>query len=191
MGFLTENEIGSFLNIQSPTTEQAAWINTLNEGISKAIQNHCGRDLELTTYTETYDGNGQLTLKLKNYPIISVTSVTYTDTNGVEEDVSSDDYFVYADEGWLRLKITATHSSTWIREDQAYEIVYVAGYAALPDDIRLAALKWIATEFQKIEQKLHAIQSRGLGDETISYVQGKMPSDVEKLLERYVRPPYG
>lgn len=191
MGFLSQQEISSYLDIQSATSEQQAWMQALSDGISKAIQNHCGRDLAKGTYTENYDGSGRRILKLRQYPIISVNSVTYTDTNGIQTAVVATDYIIYLEEGWLKLKSIAAHSSVWIKGDQDYEIIYDAGYDPLPDDIKLACRKWVANEFQKIEQKLHAVQSRNLGDEVINYQVSEIPADVKKLLERYVRPPYG
>src|SRR5690349_21277310 len=54
-----------------------ALIDTLVTAVSDAIVKYCRRDFVSKSYDELYDGNGQRTLQLRQYPIQSVQSVRY------------------------------------------------------------------------------------------------------------------
>jgi len=64
---------------QSITSDQAAAedptsiVQSILNGVDEWIKSYCQRDFEKTTYTnELYDGNGETSLLLDNYPVISI-----------------------------------------------------------------------------------------------------------------------
>jgi hypothetical protein len=96
--------------------------------------------LEDTTYTEYYDGEGGLTLRLDLYPVLSVTSV-YDDPNrayGADTLVSSSDYDLDGRRGLLLLKPNAAHGAWSDGELRAIKVTFVAGFATVPSSIKRA-----------------------------------------------------
>lgn len=71
-------------------------------------------------------------LRLPRPPLQSVTSVKYTDVDGVEHTLSASDYVVDADSqpGRIALKNDADWPSDELREVGAIKITFVAGYGA-------------------------------------------------------------
>lgn len=184
---VTDQEILEFLSVDSPIGPQ---LTILSKSISAAVIKHCGRRIAQETFTEYYDGNGKESLLLKEYPIVSVTSVTHYDINGNATSVVASDFNLYKEKGSLKLKAAAVHSSIWLRGDHNYKVIYAAGYNPIPEDIKLACLTWIATLWQKSEHKLHAVASKSFGDENTTYRVEKIPEEVAAMLEPYVRPSY-
>jgi len=65
-------------NIPSITdSSHDSTLNTLITAASRAIEKYCRRDFVSHTYDELYNGNGDRRLFLRQYPLISVTSVRY------------------------------------------------------------------------------------------------------------------
>ena len=192
MAIITKDDILAYLNIAitGATTAQAAIATQVANGVSQAIASYCGRAFESTDYTDELDGSGREILILREYPVISITSVQYTDFNGIESTLETTDYAIYKEKGELKLKAAAEHGAIWIKGDLNYEVKYKAGYASIPADVILAALTWGAILFQRAEHKLHAIASKSFGDENITYRFDKIPTDVEALLAPYVRSSY-
>jgi hypothetical protein len=64
--------------IQSITdNSQDALLGVLIAGCSDAINKYCRRDFSLRSYDETYNGNGDRRLLLRQYPVVSVEAVRY------------------------------------------------------------------------------------------------------------------
>lgn len=92
--------------------------------------------LETTTYTQTFDGPGGVTLKLPVVPIQSVTSI-HDDPDreyGAADLVAASDYEVDLQKGLVILKPTSVHGN-WSTAYRAVRVVYVAGYATTPGAI--------------------------------------------------------
>jgi hypothetical protein len=64
-------------NIPSATSGDDPTITALITAVSVAIRRYCRRDFNQTDYDELYNGNGQRRLFLRQYPILSVSSVRY------------------------------------------------------------------------------------------------------------------
>jgi len=187
---VTKEEVQEFLNIDTLSDAQGKQVDLIIPGISVAICKFCGREFLSASYSETLNGPGRGILQLKNYPLIGIISVTYADPAGTVTVIASSDYWIIKDCSHLKLKPVAVHGTLWRQGDQNYAIVYTAGYAAVPDDIKLACLTWIAVLYQRAEHKLHAVQSITLGDQNTSYRFDKIPPEVEAMLQGYVRLPY-
>ena len=67
-------EIISFCEADSDY--EVGMLTVIHDAVEKWIKNHCRRDLESTTYTERYDGDGEDELELKNYPITQITRIS-------------------------------------------------------------------------------------------------------------------
>lgn len=74
-------------------------------------------------------------LKLPQPPLVSVTSITYTDDQGNTTTVSASDYVVYAgvEPGLIILKPTASWPSVALMPGPSIVVRYVAGYGTAAD----------------------------------------------------------
>lgn len=149
---------------------------------SDAIENYCGRTFTSTLYTaEMQDGTGTKTLQLRNFPIISVTSlleggsalVVGTDPNGSP----TPDALIYAEEGQL-----VRPWFIWLPYRRWYSITYTAGYATVPGDVIQACIDLSAL---MLREKEHVgMSSKTAGQQIVSY-RGDLPKYIRDTLDGY------
>lgn len=123
--------------------------------------------------------------RLPLFPVISITSVKYTDTSGVEQTIGSANYTLKNDDLGAYVEFVSTYSFPSLNvESAAMRITYLAGYAdiagtpktsSVPDDIKHAI----------------ALLARHWFDNPSAVVVGvtaqKMPMAVDSLLAKYER----
>lgn len=177
-----------FLKITSPTEDEEVILKALVDEISEAVEDYCGRKFESATFTQDYNGSGTRNLMLRQFPIISVTTVTRTKADAADTQVvvASTEYNIHADAGILQMHpVNYSDSAVWIKGDMNYEIVYVAGYAtaSMPKALIGACKIWIATVFQKAKQNLFAVQSTLIGDDTVTFSDNDIPPTVKLMLK--------
>lgn len=112
-----------------------------------AIENYLDRKLVTQTIAEYYD-SFPLTdaITLSFWPVQSITSITYTDTDGVSQTWDSSNYDVdlYGQYGQGPARITPAYSKSFPAtrdEMNAVTVTYIAGYgaaSAVPDLIKSA-----------------------------------------------------
>ena len=188
MPLLEETEAKSWLKLANPSPDQELVLPLLIDGISEAINTYCGRTFVSATLTEKYDGTNFRLLTLKNYPVISVTTVTRTkeDASDTAVVVASAEYKVQKTTGMLLMHpVNFVDSSVWLKGDENYNIVYVSGYATVPKDIVVACKIWLSVLWESADQKLFAVASSTIGDETISFESEEIPPQVKLLLKEY------
>lgn len=153
-------------------SEDEAIYTSLINSVSAEIEKLCNRHFNSDSYDETYDIDGN-SINLKQYPIISITSVEY----GSPFDASNrtaldaDQYFTYDDEGIVSLSLRFNRASQWVN------VVYNAGYVTLPDDLVQIANKWVENQFNNTSVN-SSIKKEKLGDYSIEF------SSVEDTIEQ-------
>lgn len=124
------------------------------------VEEVCRPRLALVTQTWKYVADefpSSDTLELKVYPLISVTSVTYTDEAGVITTIPSTDYVVDAisEPGRIRLKSTASWPSVTLQVLNGFQVVFVAGYggsgSSVPHELRQVILLLVAHQYENRE----------------------------------------
>lgn len=133
---------------------------TLIDEIIKAARLYCEKWLRRKFITQTLtlklDGFPSWEIELPYPPLIAISSVGYTDTNGASQTVAAADYDVdtYSEPG----RLTPGYGEVWPTtrdEIDAVTIVYTAGYGAaatsVPEDIKIA-IKLLVN--QHYEQRL-------------------------------------
>lgn len=143
-----------------------------------------GQRFSQQTYTErfyvTYGNEVQLTHR----PVTSVYLVRVEDAAGNGEDLASSDYVVDTSAGVVRLRkhFAGVIRPPWYTVSQFYvTVTYTAGYASIPNNIKLAALK-LAT--------YHLLQKTVTEIESEPEYQGKLvlvfkkPEDLLARLEQ-------
>ena len=103
------------------------WINVVTD----FIEGICRRSLVRRTITETHDGDGGHYLQLKQYPIVSVISITLDD-----DELEDADYQIYYDEGLIYFE------SGWPSDERNIEVKYDGGYSnvAIPYALKNIAM---------------------------------------------------
>lgn len=106
-----------------------------------------GRCLCEQTWRQDYD-DFRWCMRLPLFPVISITSVKYTDTAGVEQTINSANYTLKNDDLGAYVEFISTYSFPALNaENAAVRIVYLAGYAdiagtpktsSVPDAIKQA-----------------------------------------------------
>jgi len=150
----------------------------------KQIKVFCGRDFEQTTYNSNdenslYDGDGTDTLLLRQFPIVSVTSL-FDDPDrsyGASSQISSSDYMIYANEGKIVLD-----GLTFTRGRQNIKVVYSAGYSTIPEDLKSACEMLVFADY--IE---HIAQVNTAVSDEIIYKPDKLRAEAWKIIELYKR----
>ena len=125
-------------------TAQDVRLENLINRISAMIAHYCDRAFTRATYTaETYHGNNRQLLILKQWPVVSVTSVSTGGTviSSSEYEVKSQDQAmgaIYMAGGWNAATTYATGLTldTWA-SGRDYSVTYVAGYY-MPTDVTVA-----------------------------------------------------
>jgi hypothetical protein len=147
-------------------------IQTLINLLSGRIEDWCGRKFKEATYTaEAYDGDGEMILPLKQYPITELTDVTI---DGVEVDTDDVNAFkLYADEGFL------WYAPCW---SAAYplgiKVTYKAGYATIPPGLSMACVEWVIL---LLEGRMKDAKVKG------EDLRTAMPDAIESALRPYKR----
>ncbi len=141
--------------------------------------------LRLETLTETFRlKSSQESLVLSRVPIVSITSVVEND-----ETLTASDYEI---DGLMLCRLEDDERSTWAAAKIV--VVYRAGWATVPDDLRLAAMK-LAASYWTEETREPGLRSEEIpGVYSASYQDKEsdnpaIPFDVMQLLEvgGYVR----
>jgi hypothetical protein len=118
--------------------------------------------LEANDYTETLDGSGTRTVWVRNFRVNSVASVKMLNADGTTASTLTTSEYSFnewgafqrvtsagAQDDWSGVRRRAWPShSVWPDGFQNIEIAYNAGYAAAPDDLKLAIYKLIDTVLQ-------------------------------------------
>lgn len=160
MALITLSEYKTYKGISGSSEDTV--LASIVAAVNAAVENYVGRILEATTYTaETYDGPGGNALRLNNYPIISVTTVTCEDETLTALDL---DDRLDGDKGyWIKDNASGIlwNNNVWPRGRGIIEITYEAGYETIPDDLKHACYL-IADYYRNINGK-SGIISESLG----------------------------
>lgn len=167
-------------------TESDTVIETIIAAVQAAFEGYCGRYLIQTAadVTENYTGQG-LYLRLKRYPIISITSIKDAsdyDFDNAEAWVADEDYRIVANG---TKGILYTLLGYWDEVPDSIQVIYRGGYCpagsspgvgetAVPDDLREAAILQAVYNFQRKDD---------LGLQTVSGTGGSIakPGDADLL----------
>jgi len=169
----TSAKVKSYLGITSATYDTL--IGELIANISDFITGYTGNEIEKASFTEYFDGGRELLVK--NFPIVSVTSIKYNGgTQSVPNWITIDpvNYIVYKLEG----KIVGSFPSYY----QNVEVIYEGGYTDVPADIELIAKQLVAKEFEQRRAQGKAKES--LSGTSIDWVTGLTESQ-KMVLDGY------
>ncbi len=173
---LTEkSKVKNYLGISDILND--ALFDDLCAGISRFITDFIDRDIEKGTTTEYFDGRE--TVIVKNYPIISVTSIRHNVGTQAEPNwymIDPINYVVYKFEGKIVI------AGGLVRGLQNIEIVYEAGYLVIPEDIEMVATQLVAKMFET--RKAQGKLKEALGGAQIDW-KNELTIEQKNILSSY------
>lgn len=169
------------------------------------FDNCVGRGIIAQSYTETRNGSDQVAMWLHNYPVTAVASLTI---NGVAIDASVDvrswGYVFDANHIYMRSPASVEGWEQWIagfvplpnffsgeptrfsKGVQNVTVVYTAGYASVPQDIKQAIVELVAWKY-KAKDHIGQSTSQTAGVVTTSFVITNIPKEVRMIIDIYRR----
>lgn len=169
----TSNTLGQMTYSNTAAGTVAAFIDSIILDVDAQIARYTGRTYETATFTETYDGDGTPFLQLNNYPVASVTSISWVADDGSLTAWPTNTYRFEASTGRVQLdaayqvygggaqgppgyagfygdygaEYSPAYTRGWINAFpegfQNVQAVYVGGYASIPADLSRVATEMV------------------------------------------------
>lgn len=174
--------------LQQNTTDFDTILGLIRTAADAFVRRFCDREFTQETYTQYYDGNGKDSLLLRHYPIISITSIHLDPDRvfGADTQISASD-IILSDENKELGYVELLGGEVFSAGKKNVKIVYVAGYATVPGDLKLATLGVGAREFMLQDKALNGQTNQNVGDRSINLSPEDLPRNVWMVLEAYKR----
>ena len=156
-----------------------AMISSLISAVSAFVPNYLGRQLLTASYAETYRGDGQRSMVLRNFPITAVASVAFA---GQTITAAADP--VALTSGILFDDRALTLVGCRFPIGLPVVVSYTAGYAATPADIGQAAVELVGEAFRRRDRIGLSSKTLG-GQEVIAFSLKDMNDTARALLAPY------
>ena len=188
-------DLKAWLNIQT-STEDILLQNLITRGSAQMLR-WMNRDrIIATTYTENLDGNDALFMLPRNFPLISVSSVMVDNisipaaTSQIGSGFVFDARKVMLRGGSSGFYSVGPYSSQcqyrFTRGFQNVQLVYQAGYVAVPVDLQQAAIEGFAYVYRR-RAHIGEDSSSASGQVTIGFSKEMLPASALMTLEQYTR----
>lgn len=194
-----------YLNIDSTNTNRDTAIAALVTRYSSAVSVFCNRTFLQADLTQYHSGDGTPDIWVDNYPITSPVTGSYglwLDSNRafgsstiLDEDVAGTgggDYILIrggGEEGCGRIR---RKYGTWPLGDENIKTTLQCGYASgsIPNPVVEAVHMWIGKAFQVSERRAWDTTTTSTvgGGGSVTFVEHKMPLDIESMLIPWRRP---
>jgi uncharacterized phiE125 gp8 family phage protein len=184
---VTSAETKRFLNVTH--TDDDTLIGELITAVSAGVGRYTGRAFTpATSYTEYLTG-GSENLIVRRPPIKAITGVY--DHFDDDDEVDDGDYEFNAEAGLIYFtqdavqSVLSDSSGVWAAGYRRWKVTYTVDYSAVPADVKLAAMTWIADIYEHRDD----LKSGGLGD--MNFLRAgavsvqDMPDRAKTILDRY------
>ncbi len=183
MSLTTLANVKAFKNITA--SEHDAEILRLIPAVDAFLEQYCNRVLEQATVTEYHSGReSQTVLRLKQYPVASITSI-HDDVDrvyGADTLLAPADYVLEdAQAGLVRLDGVSFDEGI-----HNVKIVYVGGFAAASNErasLEQAAIELVWLARDKGDKALLGLQSRSIADGRVDTFNTDWPAGVKEILD--------
>jgi hypothetical protein len=165
--------VKSWLGLTTAATDSL--ISSLITAVSAFIPNYLGRQVLSASYVETYRGNGQDVMLLRNFPITAVASVAFAG-----QSITTPADPVALTSGLLFDDRTLTLIGYCFPIGLPVVVSYTAGYAATPTDIAQAAIELVGEAFRRRDRI--GVSSKTLGGQEVVAFSLKDMNDTAKAL---------
>lgn len=183
LSLVTKAEYKAYMNLTTPNED--AKIDAIIPKVSALVKSICRRDFIdwVNTEKEEYHEGGSSIIVPEEYPIISITSLEYSADAG-KTYTTLVEYTDYA-----QSKKSHDIVSMWFdgfpAATNGYKLVYTAGFATLPEDLKLAVFDLI-TYYIKNDSAIHSSKAPGTNSVQIEYVTTtSLPAHIKRVLDLY------
>lgn len=184
MSLTTLANVKAFKNVTA--SDHDAEILRLIPAVDAFVESYCNRVLEQATVTEYHSGrSGQSLLRLRQYPVASITSL-HDDVDriyGADTLIVSTDYVLTDPTAGL----VQLDGFTFEEGLNNIKIVYVGGWAAGTKERALleqAAIELVWLARDKGDKALLGLQSRSIADGRVDTFNMDWPAGVKEILDR-------
>jgi len=175
-----------YLGVKETDERRLPTIKQCINGASGFCNSYTKRKLLSRSLTEYYSGGGVEMIMLNNYPCTTLTSV-YDDLNrvyGADTLITLTNLVVMPTD----LLYTIIYDGNVFGDGlKNVKITYTAGYSSVPYDLQQACLGMVGLYFHHTDEKMLAVQSRSVGDGSVTVNTDKVPKWVEDILNGYKR----
>ncbi len=183
LSLITRAEYKAYAGISSNTLD--AQIDILIVKVSQLVKSLCRRSF--VDYIDDpkleYHEGGTSILSLEEYPVLAVSSVSYSSDFG-KTYTDLTEYTDYAISKSLGV-IKALTTTGFIEAINGYRVTYTAGFEELPEDLKLAILD-LMTYYIKNDSAIHSSKAPGTNTVQIEYVTTtNLPSHIKRVLDQY------
>jgi hypothetical protein len=181
---ITRTEYKTYAEIKSDNSNAA--IDLLIPKVSELVKNYCRRtfvDYVNDNKVETTSAGYGTKIFLKEFPILAVSSVDYSEDYGQTYTslVEFTDYVVDAEDG----TILSLWTDGWTKAINGYQITYSAGYETLPEDLKLAVMD-LVTYYLKNDMSVHSPKAPGTNSVQVEYITtSALPAHIRRVLDLY------
>jgi len=163
----------AYASITSTDTTRDAALQVMIDAATEALRRYASRSttdgFSSATRTEAYDGNDTEFLELREFPVTSITSITYVANDGTTTTVDSTAYRLEDAQWGIVAKLAAISgrfaltrsylygsvmarasvidrwgvSPNWMEGIQNYSVVYVGGYSTIPAGLQYVLYRWV------------------------------------------------
>lgn len=182
----TLNEIKYHLHIGISDTTYDTLLEQLINSSYKILEQYIGHPIKSATYTEYYDGDNTNKLLLRKWPIVSVTSIHVDPDREFNSDdlINASNYYVDTEHGEIEIFQGLAAGPAWFDKGiKNVKVIYVAGYATIPNDIRQASIWHVAWMFRRSDTEGTTAQS--LGGKSETYDERAIPEWLRHVLAPY------
>lgn len=177
-----ENLALEYVQSPNPPEERKEMMRLIINAVTEQVERYCRRPWRSRAFVDLQDGNGTVRMTLRRMPIVSLTSVLRLNRDGTTAAAyTASDFVVSLERGSIEFR---SWNVFW-RGFENYQISYTAGYAAIPDDVRMAALIAINDAWKDYEQQRDGLESISFEGETKQFNRDVLPKKARQRLDRY------
>jgi hypothetical protein len=179
---VTKAEYKTYMGITSTNSDSE--IDFLIPKVSDLVKSYCRRtfvDYYTNIKVEVFDG-GFKELLLKETPVVSVSTVAYSDDYGKTYTnlVKYENWILKGD------AIICLNPGGFKEQINGYKVSYFAGYDGLPGDLKLAVLD-LVEYYSRNNGAVHSSRDLNPNTTQINYVAStNLPATIKRVLDQYV-----
>lgn len=171
---ITLADLKTWLGITSVDAARDSRLEMYINTISTAIETYCNRKFKSATYTsEKYQATDEQELILKNYPVTSITSLTYNDDTLTEADedfeLDEDTGILFREEGWAKTGYGNYLSGKIDFPERNITVTYVAGYSTIPEDLKMVCYEACSNLYDLKAAGAGGISSKHVADVSVTF----------------------
>lgn len=181
----TVDELKTWLRMETYTFNEGVVMEQVINYVTERFEDETGRHIlnASRATVERLDGTGVWRVNLRRFPVISVSELLLIGPDGATAHtytVSGTAIYV-TDSGLLML-----NDQVAFPEGRAnIKATYLAGWATVPNDVKVAALQWCADIWRAWAKEREPIESISIGNQTTVFFNEAIPKKAQAVVDRY------